>query len=209
MRAPVSRLGGHRGGQSQRPVAAVRRRCAAARCRGTPRHARRSALRPGRAPRTGSPGDPLGGQREVRQVLRRAPAAVDHDGLTVDETAPSGEHRNATVLAISSTVPSRVCGVISVLILRKRSSSRRVATIGVRVTPAPPHCSGYPRRRTGRRCGRSARSGRPWPPNRRRRAVRRRRRRSSVTLMIAEPGRMCGSTSRASRNGARSIRPRK
>ena len=48
---------------------------------------------------------------------------------------PPGEHRKATVLAISSTVPRRVCGVISVLILRKRSSSRRVATIGVRVTP--------------------------------------------------------------------------
>ena len=30
-----------------------------------------------------------------------------------------------------------------------------------------------------------------------------------VTLMIAEPGDMCGSTSRASRNGARSIKFRK
>ncbi len=30
-----------------------------------------------------------------------------------------------------------------------------------------------------------------------------------VTLMIAEPGCMCGITSRASRNGARSIKPRK
>ncbi|CNJ16261.1 Uncharacterised protein [Mycobacterium tuberculosis] len=30
-----------------------------------------------------------------------------------------------------------------------------------------------------------------------------------VMLMIAEPGPMCGSTSRVSRNGARSINPRK
>src|SRR6202035_3902247 len=48
--------------------------------------------------------------------------------------APS-EHRNATVLARSSTRPSRGYGVISVFILRNRSSSRRVATIGVSVTP--------------------------------------------------------------------------
>src|SRR5262245_35514586 len=48
---------------------------------------------------------------------------------------PPSEHRNATVLAMSSTLPSRGYGVISVLILRNRSSSRRVATIGVSVTP--------------------------------------------------------------------------
>src|SRR5882757_9332466 len=48
--------------------------------------------------------------------------------------APS-EHRKATVLAMSLTSPSRGYGVISVLILRNRSSSRRAATMGVSVTP--------------------------------------------------------------------------
>ena len=44
---------------------------------------------------------------------------------------PPGEHKNATVLAMSSTVPSRWCGVISVLILRNRSILQALSTIGV------------------------------------------------------------------------------
>src|ERR1700722_18485384 len=48
---------------------------------------------------------------------------------------PPGEHRKATVLAMSSTVPSRGKGVISTLILRNRSSCKRCSTIGVMVTP--------------------------------------------------------------------------
>src|SRR5690606_30262701 len=48
---------------------------------------------------------------------------------------PPGEHRNATVLAISSIVPSRVCGVISTFMRRKPSSCRRPSVIGVTVTP--------------------------------------------------------------------------
>src|SRR5271154_1037432 len=48
---------------------------------------------------------------------------------------PPGEQRNATVLAMSSTVPSRGKGVISTLILRNRSSCKRCSTIGVMVTP--------------------------------------------------------------------------
>src|SRR5690348_11035665 len=48
---------------------------------------------------------------------------------------PPGEHRNATVLATSSTVPSRSCGVISTCIRRKRGSWSRSSVIAVWITP--------------------------------------------------------------------------
>ncbi len=112
--------------------------------------------------------------------------------------------------AMSSTRPSRVCGVISVCILRNSDrSAGACSTIGVTVTPGatalhrmpcapywqaiwvvsavnPPLAAEYAPPRN--------------PPT---------TAKVEVMLMIAEPGPMCGSTSRASRNGARSMIPRK
>ena len=113
------------------------------------------------------------------------------------------------VLAMSSTRPSRGCGVISVLILRNRSSSSRCSTIGVMVTPGATALQRMP-------CGPywqamwvvsavspplAAEYAPPRSPPTTAKV--------DVTLMIAEPDCMCGITSRANRNGARSIKPRK
>ena len=90
-------------------------------------------------------------------------AAVDDDGLAVDETAARRtEERDGGGDVLHGAEAGY--GVISVLILRNRSSSRRCSTIGVTVTPGATAlhrmpCGPYWRRR----CAGSARSGRPWP----------------------------------------------
>src|SRR5579875_1628265 len=107
---------------------------------------------------------------------------------------PPDEHKNATVLATSSTVPSRWCGVMPTFIRRNRSSASLCSVIGVWITPgatalqripcdpywqamwvvsavSPPLAAEYaPPRRP------------PTTAN------------VDVMLIIADPGGMCGST---------------
>src|SRR5215212_3674103 len=113
--------------------------------RGTARRDRRNDWRPGRAARTGSLLSTLRASAHRRATHSDVSAKSDRYLVELQPPSttivwplmklPPSEHRNATVLAMSSIVPSRGYGVISVLILRNRSSSRRVATIGVKVTP--------------------------------------------------------------------------
>src|SRR3984957_1031881 len=122
---------------------------------------------------------------------------------------PPGEHKNATVLATSSTVPSRWCGVISICIRRNRGSCSRSSVIGVWITPGATALQRMP-------CAPywqamwvvsavnpplAAEYGPPRSPPTTAKV--------EVMLMMADPASMCGSTSRASRNGARNITLRK
>src|SRR3984957_15790169 len=92
----------------------------------------------------------LRGLRQQREQVHRAvhsDVSANFDRYFVDLHPPSttmvcplmklppGEHKNATVLATSSTVPKRWCGVISVLIRGSRGSCSRSSVIGVWITP--------------------------------------------------------------------------
>src|SRR5512139_3750287 len=126
--------GAERGGQSQRPVPQL-----------IPRKA--LALAVIHRPAVTEAARSLGEESEQVQRATHFEFSAKSDRYFVELQPPSttiscplmklapSEHRNATVLAMSLTSPNRGYGVISTLILRNRSSSSRLATMGVRVTP--------------------------------------------------------------------------